>query len=92
MNIDLQFKETSSKIYLSKVLGVFLFIFSGYFERFGFSIFLAIVGLILAILNISQIKTPKLSGNPMAVGLLAIYTLTITFIYARDILMGSLST
>ena len=85
-------KYTGLAIDNNSIILVFLFIFSGYFERLDFSIFLAIVGLILAILNISQIKTPKLSGNPMAVGLLAIYTLTITFIYARDILMGILST
>lgn len=36
----------------------------------------------LAVLNISQIKTPKLSGTPRNVILLALYTLGITGIYA----------
>ena len=82
-------KYTGLAIDNNSITLVFLFIFSRYFERADFSIFLAIVGLLLAIFNISQIKTPKLSGNPMAVGLLAIYTLAITFIYGQDILMGS---
>jgi len=33
-------------------------------------------------LNVSEIKTPKLSGNPLNVWLLAIYTLGITTIYS----------
>jgi CDP-diacylglycerol--serine O-phosphatidyltransferase len=32
-------------------------------------------------LNVSQIKTPKLSGKPINVILLAMYTLTVTFVY-----------
>jgi hypothetical protein len=35
----------------------------------------------LAILNVSQIKTPKLSGTPANVYLLATYTLGVSGIY-----------
>ena len=85
-------KYTGLAIDNNSIILVFLFIFERYFEQFGFSIFLAISGIILAALNVSQIKTPKLSGNPMNVFLLAIYTLTVTFIYGSDILKGSPST
>ena len=40
----------------------------------------------LAALNVSQIKTPKLSGNPVNVYALAIYTLAITGIYGWKLL------
>ena len=40
----------------------------------------------LAILNVSQIKTPKLSGNKNNVYLLVLYTLTITGIYGWKLL------
>ena len=74
----------------NSIILVFLFTFSRYFEQLDFSIFLALSGIILAILNISQIKTPKLSGNPINVCFLAIYTLAVTFIHGCDILGYSL--
>jgi hypothetical protein len=40
----------------------------------------------LAALNVSQIKTPKLSGNPINVYILAIYTLGMTGIYSWKLL------
>ena len=40
----------------------------------------------LAILNVSEIKTPKLSGNPRNVYILAIYTLGITAIYGLELI------
>jgi CDP-diacylglycerol--serine O-phosphatidyltransferase len=46
-----------------------------------FTIILYSCGVVLAILNVSEIKTPKLSGNPRNVYLLGIYTLSITVIY-----------
>ncbi len=46
-----------------------------------FTIILYASGVTLAILNVSEIKTPKLSGNPRNVYLLAAYTLGITAIY-----------
>jgi len=42
---------------------------------------LYVSALSLAILNVSQIKTPKLSGIPVNVYILAAYTLGITGIY-----------
>ena len=74
-------KYTGLAIDNNSIILVFLFIFSEYFEKFDFSIFLALSGLFLSILNVSQIKTPKLSGKPIYVFLLAIYTLTVTFVY-----------
>ena len=75
-------KYTGLAIDNNNIILVFLFMFSEYFEKFGFSIFLALSGLFLSILNVSQIKTPKLSGKPTYVFLLAIYTLTVTFVYS----------
>ena len=75
-------KYTGLAIDNNSIILVFLFMFSEYFEKFDFSIFLALSGLILSILNVSQIKTPKLSGKPIYVFLLAIYTLTVTFVYS----------
>ena len=75
-------KYTGLAIDNNSIIIVFLFMFSEYFEKFSFSIFLALSGLFLSILNVSQIKTPKLSGTPIYVFLLAIYTLTVTFVYS----------
>ncbi|MGP4844712.1 CDP-alcohol phosphatidyltransferase family protein [Marinobacter sp. 1Y8] len=50
-----------------------------------FSVVLYVSALGLAVLNVSQIKTPKLSGNPINVVLLAFYTLGITVIYTCKI-------
>ena len=74
-------KYTGLAIDNNTIILVFLFMFAEYFEKFGFSIFLALSGLTLSILNVSQIKTPKLSGKPINVFLLAMYTLTVTFVY-----------
>ena len=75
-------KYTGLAIDNNSIILVFLFMFSEYFEKFDFSIFLALSGLFLSILNVSQIKTPKLSGKPIYVFSLAFYTLTITFVYS----------
>ena len=74
-------KYTGLAIDNNTIILVFLFMFAEYFEKFGFSIFLALSGLSLSIMNVSQIKTPKLSGKPINVFLLAMYTLTVTFVY-----------
>ena len=74
-------KYTGLAIDNNSIILVFLFMFSGNFERSVFSVFLGASGLCLAILNVSQIKTPKLSGNPVNVTLLAIYTLVVTIFY-----------
>ena len=75
-------KYTGLAIDNNSIVLVFLFMFSEYFDRSTFAIFLGASGLFLAILNVSPIKTPKLSGNPINVILLAIYTLLITIFYS----------
>jgi CDP-diacylglycerol--serine O-phosphatidyltransferase len=65
---------------------VFMFLFEGLFSSGVFSIFLYISGLGLAALNVSKIKTPKLSGKPINVVLLASYTMLMTAIYGWKLL------
>ncbi|MBT5080081.1 MAG: CDP-alcohol phosphatidyltransferase [Rhodospirillaceae bacterium] len=65
---------------------VFIFLFEGFFSSGAFSVILYASGLGLAALNVSKIKTPKLSGNPINVVLLAAYTLVITVIYGWRLL------
>ena len=60
---------------------VFVFAFEVMFSTGAFAIVLYATGLGLAALNVSQIKTPKLSGNPINVWLLGFYTLVITGVY-----------
>ena len=79
-------KYTGLAIDNNNIFFVFLFMFAGFFGQSVFSIILAIAGLCLAALNVSQIKTPKLSGNPVNVILLAAYTLGITAIYGWKLL------
>jgi CDP-diacylglycerol--serine O-phosphatidyltransferase len=64
---------------------VFVFLFESFFSQEVFSIVLYASGVGLAILNVSQIKTAKLSGNPVNVYILAIYTLFITAFYGCKI-------
>lgn len=79
-------KYTGLAIDNNSIILVFLFMFEGYFDPSVFAILLAASGLALAALNVSQIKTPKLSGNPINVALLTIYILTITIIYGWTLL------
>ena len=65
---------------------VFLFLFEGLFSTGLFAIILYATGLGLAALNISKIKTPKLSGNPVNVVLLAAYTLLMSALYGWKLL------
>ncbi|MFQ3346590.1 MAG: phosphatidylserine synthase [Candidatus Azotimanducaceae bacterium] len=60
---------------------VFVFLFEGFFSKGQFSIALYICGVLLAGLNVAQIRTPKLSSNPRNVYILALYTLAITAFY-----------
>ena len=53
-------------------------------DTFLIILYVSAVG--LAILNVSEIKTPKLSGNPRNVYILAIYTLGITAIYSLELI------
>lgn len=65
---------------------VFIFLFEGLFGSGAFAVILYASGLGLAALNVSQISTPKLSGKPINVVLLATYTLAITAIYGWKLL------
>ena len=79
-------KYTGLAIDNNSIILVFIFIFEGYFDPSVFSIILGTSGLCLAVLNVSQIKTPKLSGNPVNVALLAIYTLAVSIIHGWSLL------
>jgi len=61
---------------------VFVLLFESAFSRdvFAFILLASCVG--LAALNVSSIKTPKLSGKPINVLVLALYTLGITAVYS----------
>ena len=79
-------KYTGLAIDNNSIFLVFIFLFEGLFNEGIFSIILCFCGLGLAALNVSQIKTPKLSGNPVNVCILAAYTLGITIIYGWKML------
>ena len=65
---------------------VFIFLFESVFPHGVFTVILYISALGLAALNVSQIKTPKFSGVPRNVYLLAFYTLAITGRYGWKLL------
>lgn len=79
-------KYTGLALDNNSLILVFVFLFEGFFSNGGFSIVLYISGVALAVLNVSEIKTPKLSGNPRNVYLLAAYTLGITAIYSLQLI------
>lgn len=74
-------KYTGLALDNNNIILVFVFLFESWFSHSNFSMVLAISGLGLAALNVSQIKTPKLSGNPVHVYILAIYTIAMTGVY-----------
>jgi len=61
---------------------VLAFAFEGMLGAQTFPIVLYAICLALAALNVSQIQTPKLSGNPNNVRLLALYTCVMTALYS----------
>lgn len=61
---------------------VFLFMFESIISKPVFSTMLLISFSILCILNVSQIMTPKLSGNNRNVYILAAYTIGVTIFYS----------
>jgi len=79
-------KYTGMALDNNNIIYVFIFLFESIFSGEIFSVILYISGLLVAALNVSQIKTPKLSGNPLSVYILAIYTLGITGIYGWKLL------
>jgi len=74
-------KYTGLALDNNSIVLVFVFAFETAFPHGTFEIILAIATLILAILNISQVKTPKFSGTPRNVYLLGLYTSAITITY-----------
>ncbi len=79
-------KYTGLALDNNSLILVLVFLLESYFSQNVFAVILYIVGLTLATLNVSQIKTPKLSGNPINVYILATYTLVITVIYGWKLL------
>ncbi len=79
-------KYTGLALDNNSIILVFIFIFESFFTESNFSIILYASCLTLAALNVSQIKTPKLSGNPVNVYLLATYTFVITGIFSWKLL------
>ena len=74
-------KYTGLALDNNNIIIVFLFLFENFFSPGNFSYILLCSCLGIAILNVSQIKTPKLSSNPINVYMLGIYTLVLTSIY-----------
>ena len=66
---------------------VFLFLFESMFSHSEFSLILYASCLGLAALNVSTLKTPKLSGKPRNVYLLAGYTVAIPAIYTHKLIV-----
>ena len=79
-------KYTGLALDNNNIILVSVFLLEGILPGGIFSVVLYVSALGLAVLNVSQIKTPKLSGNPRNVFLLAFYTLGITAIYAWKLL------
>jgi CDP-diacylglycerol--serine O-phosphatidyltransferase len=79
-------KYTGLALDNNSIILVFIFLFESVLSQSVFTAVLYVCGVGLAILNVSQIKTPKLSGSPINVYILAIYTLAITVIYGWKLL------
>jgi CDP-diacylglycerol--serine O-phosphatidyltransferase len=79
-------KYTGLALDNNSLILVAIFLLEGIVTHGAFSIILYISGVGLAILNVSEIKTPKLSGNPRNVYLLGAYTLGITVIYGLQLI------
>lgn len=79
-------KYTGLALDNNNIILVFIFLFESTLNQGIFSIVLYASGVGLAILNVSQIKTPKLSGSLINVYILAIYTLGMTGLYGWKLL------
>jgi len=79
-------KYTGLALDNNSIIIVFIFIFESFFSESTFTLFLCASCLILAALNVSQIKTPKFSGSIANVYILAAYTFGITAIYGSKLL------
>lgn len=74
-------KYTGLALDNNSLILVLIFLLESLVSEGTFSVILYVSGVGLAVLNVSQIKTPKLSGNPRNVYILAAYTFVITGIY-----------
>ena len=79
-------KYTGLALDNNSLILVFVFLLESVVSHGTFAIILYLSGVGLAILNVSEIKTPKLSGNPRNVYLLGAYTLGITVVYGLQLL------
>jgi phosphatidylserine synthase len=79
-------KYTGLALDNNSLILVFIFLLEGFVSEGAFSVVLYVSGVGLAALNVSQIKTPKLSGNLVNVYTLAVYTLVTTGIYSVKLL------
>ncbi len=79
-------KYTGLALDNNNIILVFIFLFESIFSAEIFSVILYASGLGLAALNVSQIKTPKLSGNPVNIYILAFYTFGMTSVYGWKLL------
>lgn len=79
-------KYTGLALDNNSIIIVFVFILESMLDPGVFSVVFYTTALGLAALNVSQIKTPKFSGNPINVYALAAYTLVITGIYGWKLL------
>jgi phosphatidylserine synthase len=79
-------KYTGLAIDNNNIILVAVFLFESVFSTGTFSVILYVSCLALAALNVSQIKTPKLSGNPINVVILALYTVGMTGVYSWKLL------
>ena len=79
-------KYTGLALDNNSLILVLIFLLESWLSHESFAVVLYASGLGLAVLNVSQIKTPKLSGNPINVYILATYTLVITAIYSWKLL------
>ena len=79
-------KYTGLALDNNSLILVSVFLLESLVSHGTFTIILYMSGVGLAILNVSEIKTPKLSGNPRNVYLLGAYTLGITAIYGLQLI------
>jgi CDP-diacylglycerol--serine O-phosphatidyltransferase len=79
-------KYTGLALDNNSLILVFVFLLESVVSHSTFSLILLVSAISLAILNVSEIKTPKLSGNPRNVYLLIFYTLAITIIYGGQLI------
>ena len=79
-------KYTGLALDNNSILLVFIVLFSVFFDKDTFAVILYVCSMVIIALNVSQMKTPKLSGNPRNVVILAIYTLSISAIYGWQLL------